>query len=428
MPTIIPHLNDYARRDIDDQLDALFPELPAIILDGPKGVGKTTTALQRSRTVRRLDRASELAVVEADPDIIRSDEKPVLIDEWQRWPEVFDVVRRLVDQDNSGAQYLLTGSAPRQNSHSGAGRVTSLRMRPMTFSERQLERPTVSFADLLSGRQGHVGGTTSVGLSTYVDEIIRGGFPGLRHLSPLALQTQLDSYIERIVDHDFEELGHRVRRPITVKNWLRAYAAATATTATWTSIQKATTRNDETPLQRRTTIGYTELLKGLRILDPLEAWTTSRNLFVRLGAAEKHHLADPALAARLLNRTREDLLSGDEGPIPIPNDGSLLGNLFESLVALSIRTFAQSNFARCSHLRLQEGRHEIDFIVEHRGKILAVEVKLSSGVNTEDVKHLKWLKEELRDDFLDGVVVTTGPEAYRRQDGFAVVPLALLGS
>jgi|ERR1035437_742570 predicted AAA+ superfamily ATPase len=420
--------NDYTRRTIDNELDALFQELPAIVLDGPKGVGKTTTALQRARTIRRLDRTSELAVVEADPDIISTDEKPVLIDEWQRWPEVFDVVRRLVDQDNSGGQYLMTGSAARQNTHGGAGRITSLRMRPMSFSERDIERPTVSFAELLSGSQGRVAGKTSVGLSTYVDEIIRGGFPGLRHLGIRALQTQLDGYVERIVDHDFQELGYRVRRPVTVTSWLRAYAAATATTATWTSIQKAATRNDETPLQRKTTLGYTDLLKGLRILDPLEPWTTSRNPFVRLGAAEKHHLADPALAARLLNRTRDDLLIGDDGPIRIPNDGSLLGNLFESLVALSIRTFAQSADARCSHLRQHDGRHEIDFIVEYRGKILAIEVKLNSNVDADDVKHLAWLEKELRGDFLDGVVITTGAEAYRRQDGFAVVPLALLGS
>lgn len=420
--------NDYTRRTIDDELDALFQELPAIVLDGPKGVGKTTTALQRARTVRRLDRTSELAVVEADPDIISTDEKPVLIDEWQRWPEVFDVVRRLVDQDNSGGQYLMTGSAARQNTHSGAGRITSLRMRPLCFSERNIERSTVSFAGLLSGNQERVGGKTSVGLSTYVDEIIRGGFPGMRHLGTRALQTQLDSYLERIVDHDLEELGYTVRRPATVTSWLRAYAAATATTATWTSIQRAATRNDETPLQRKTTLGYTELLKGLRILDPLDPWTTSRNPFARLGAAEKHHLADPALAARLLNRTRDDLLIGDDGPIQIPNDGSLLGNLFESLVALSIRTFAQSADARCSHLRQHDGRHEIDFIVEYRGKILAIEVKLNGSVDTDDVKHLGWLKKELGRDFLDGVVITTGAEAYRRQDGFAVVPLALLGS
>lgn len=112
-------------------------------------------------------------------------------------------------------------------------------------------------------------------------------------------------------------------------------------------------RDKRDPLQRKTTLGYTELLTQLRILDPLAAWTPSRNHCVRIGAAEKHFLADPALAARLLDRTREDLLAGDDGPVRVPRDGSLLGNLFESLVAFSIRSFAQNSVARGSSASLR---------------------------------------------------------------------------
>ncbi len=168
------------------------------------------------------------------------------------------------------------------------------------------------------------------------------------------------------------------------------------------------------------------MLTTLRILDPIDAWIPSSNVFSRLGAAPKHHLADPALAARLLDVTRKYLL-GTGGGITATG-GSLLGNLFESLVALSVRTYAQSIAAPVFHLRTEQGRHEIDFIVEHEGGVLAIEAKLSANVDDGDVRHLVALRAELGSRWIDGIVITTGTEAYRRQDGIAVVPLGLLGA
>jgi predicted AAA+ superfamily ATPase len=209
--------------------------------------------------------------------------------------------------------------------------------------------------------------------------------------------------------------------------WLRAYAAATATTATWESIRSAATGGTTNKPSKHTTQAYTELLKELRILDPLEAWVPSHNHLARVGAAPKHHLADPALAIRLLSRTRNHLLTGQNGPIPVPDDGALLGNLFESLVALSLRTYAQTHGADIYHLRVDGGWHEIDFIIEYEGKVLAVEVKLADAIDSHDAKHLKWLADVLGDDLLGSVIISTGPEAYRRKDGIAVIPFALLG-
>jgi predicted AAA+ superfamily ATPase len=177
-----------------------------------------------------------------------------------------------------------------------------------------------------------------------------------------------------------------------------------------------------------TSSSYTELLTQLRILDPLEAWLPGTNHFKKLGAAPKHHLCDPALAVRLLQRTREHLLHINEGDDVDVHDGTLLGALFESLVALTIRTCAQSSGAQTFHLRDHGGRHEVDFIVEYQGRVLGVEVKLGGNIGSDDVKHLNWLRDILGDSVLDLVVVTTGPEAYRRDDGIAVVPLALLGA
>lgn len=417
----------YVRRVVDDELDELFAQLPAILLDGPKGVGKTATALQRCRTVRRLDVGADRSVVEADPTIVATGEPPSLVDEWQRVPAVWDAVRRLVDEDPSGGRFLLTGSAPTGGTHSGAGRITGLRMRPLSLFERRLCDTTVSFRDLLDGNRPAVAGRSPLGLGDYVDEIVAGGFPGMRHLTGRAILRQLDSYLETIVDRDLPEVGFTVRRPATVKAWLRAYAAATATTASWEKIRDASTSGISDKPAKTTTIPYTELLTGLRVLDPIEAWLPTNNHLAALTAAPKHHLADPALAARLLDRSRQHLLAGDEGNLGVPRDGTLLGGLFESLAALSIRTFAQSADARTCHLRTQGGRHEIDLIVERGSGVLALEVKLSGTVDDRDVRHLIWLRDQLGNDVIDTAVLTTGPDAYRRRDGVAVIPLALLG-
>jgi hypothetical protein len=149
----------------------------------------------------------------------------------------------------------------------------------------------------------------------------------------------------------------------------------------------------------------------------------------RLGQSPKHHLADPALAVRVLGLDGNALLFGEESNTPVPRDGTLLGNLFESLVTLCVRVYAQTAEANVRHLRLHGGRREIDLIVERGdGKVLAIEAKLGGTVDDEDVKHLRWLQEALGGNLLDAVVVNTGPRAYRRPDGIGVVPAAILGA
>ncbi len=416
----------YVRRVIDDELDELFPELPAVLVDGPKGVGKTATAEQRCVTRRYLDVRAERAIIEADPSLIATDEPPVLVDEWHRVPAVFDAVRRLVDRDHTGGRFLLTGSAPTVQTHSGAGRITTMRMRPLTLPERGVEAPTVSTTKLLEG-EADLGGRTELTVADYVDEIVAGGFPGLRHLSDRARGRQLDGYVERIIDHDLVEAGLVVRRPENVRAWLRAYAAAIATTTSWEKIRNAASTGQGTPA-KTTTQPYIELLTSLRVLDPIEAWNPSHNHLSALTGSPKHFLADPALAARLVRLGATNLLHGEEPGAVVPRDGVYVGGLFESLAALSVRTFAQACDARVYHLRTEGGRHEVDFIVEGPdGGVLGIEAKLSGTVGHRDVAHLRWLRDKLGDDCIDVAVVHTGPEAYRRQDGVAVIPLALLG-
>ncbi len=426
--------NHYRRRIADDELDELIAGLPAVAIDGPKAVGKTATALQRAATVYRLDDEAERSIAQADQSRLLNGKRPVLIDEWQRLPESFDRVRRAVDDGAEAGSFLLTGSASPMEppTHSGAGRIVQVRLRPMTLAERDVGTPMVSLRQLLQGgldkrEQTPITGRTDVNLERYVHEILTSGFPGLRGLSDRLVRAQLDGYIDRIIDRDFDELGRQVRRPGTLRRWMQAYAAATATTASYEKIRDAATSGHGEKPARATTQPYRDVLERLWILDPVPAWLPTRSQLARLAAPPKHHLADPALAARLLGVDASALLHAQPTGPPIAREGTLLGALFESLVTLSVRVYAQAAEARTAHLRTWSGDREIDLIVEHGQKILAIEVKLGQTPEERDVRHLLWLRNELGDELADAIVITTGPAAYRRPDGIAVVPAALLG-
>ena len=209
---------------------------------------------------------------------------------------------------------------------------------------------------------------------------------------------------------------------------MAAYAAASSTTATFETLRDAASAGQSQPPAKSTTLAYRDALTRVWLLDEVPAWIPSNNRLSKLRHAPKHQLADPALAAQLLGVQAPTLLAGQSSGPEIPRDGTLLGALFESLVTQSIRVYAAQSEASVGHLRTAGGRQEIDLIVERAdGGIVAIEVKLARTVSDGDVKHLTWLKERLGDRVLDRVIITTGPEAYRRNDDIAVVPLALLG-
>ena len=422
----------YLRRVVDEELDELLTSLPAVSLDGAKAVGKTATATQRAATIHRLDDPAERSLADADPRRLLEGSRPVLIDEWQRLPGSWDLVRRAVDDPGSAepAAYLLTGSASPQNppTHSGAGRIVSVRMRTLTLAERRTETPTVSLRALLGGSTPQLEGNTQVDLETYVAEILASGFPGLRGLSGRPLRAQLDGYLERIVDRDFEEMGRRVRRPRTLRSWMTAYAAASSTTASLETIRDAATSGEREKPTRKATIPYRDTLERLWILDPVPPWLPTRSHLRRLASPAKHQFIDPALACRLLGVDAGALLDAKHVGPPIPRDGTLLGSLFESLVTLCVRVYAQAAEATTKHLRTASGEHEVDLIVERDdGRVVAMEVKLARTVGDRDLRDLHWLRDRIGADLLDAIVITSGSDAYRRRDGIGVVPAALLG-
>jgi predicted AAA+ superfamily ATPase len=199
------------------------------------------------------------------------------------------------------------------------------------------------------------------------------------------------------------------------RKWLKAY--------NWTAALGASRFTSETDCPIEHDTGSVQLHQ--RVAVP--AWLPTRNRLARLSSPPKHHLADQALAARLLGVDAATLLHAQPAGPPMTREGTLLGALFESLVTLNVRVYAQAAEARTAHLRTWSGDREIDLIVERGPKILAIEVKFGQAPDEQDLRHLRWLRNELGDDLTDAIVITTGSAAYRRPDGIAVIPAALLG-
>ena len=432
----------YVARVIDTELAALLAELGAVLLQGAKAIGKTATATRFAARIVRLDRPATADVVRADPAGAIREPFPIFFDEWQRVPEILDEVRIRVDDDPSAGLAILAGSAqpPRtaMPTHTGAGRIVTRRMRPMTLSERleadgraPATRDTVSVAALLSGSRPVLRGESPWGLADYAREIVASGFPAIRPLSPRPRVAQLEGYVEHLVTRDIEETSGAAANPAAVRRWLTAFAAATGTTTSLEKLRNVATAGDGGTLAKTTVLRYRDALERLFIYDPLPAWKPGGTALSRLGEAPKIHLVDPALSAHLLGVDENALMDGAMPSLvqalPVVRDGGLFGALFESLVAQSMRTYAQAADATHYYVRTHGGDHEVDGIVVRRDhRCVAYEVKLAGVIGDSDVKHLLWLRDHLGDRLLDVVVIHSGPEAYRRKDGIAVIPAALL--
>jgi predicted AAA+ superfamily ATPase len=425
---------EYQSRIIDSFLAELVSELPAIVIVGAKGVGKTETAKRLSSLVLELDINTAARALVADKTSLQTvGERPILIDEWSREATSWDVVRRIVDDDPSPGHFILTGSASGMglNIHSGAARMVELHMRPLSMEERSLVKSVVSLAGLLGGvsYQG-IYEKSEVGIEGYAHEIFESGFPGIRNHSDRGVKSLIDAYINSILNKEFEELNVRVRKPNVLKAWLTAYAAATATTTSYVKILRAATPGEDRLPSKDTTLVYRDILDRLYLTDRIEPWLPMSNPLAALGRAPKHYLVDPALALRLLKSTEADLIKKPRQlDVGRSRDNSLFGRLFESLVASSLKVYAQKSDADLYHFRTSDGRHEVDFIIEQGDTIVAIESKLAAQITKGDADQLNWLENKMGPGkHIQKVIVSVGSHTYMRDDGVLVVPFALLGS
>jgi predicted AAA+ superfamily ATPase len=242
----------------------------------------------------------------------------------------------------------------------------------------------------------------------------------------------LDSYFSNLLTHDFQLQGVRLRQPHTLMRWLRAYAAAISTNSGYNEILDASTAGEGAKPAAKTTIAYREALGNLWLLEELPVWIEGENFFSGLKMTPKHYLIDPAFAVHLLGLDEDMLAAPGEADSDYAvfdrKYGSIIGRLFEALVFLDLKVYSGVNDADLSYVATAKNDHEIDFVVSKARRAVAFEVKLAPYIEESDVRHLLWLKEKAAGRIRDAVVITTGPYAYRREDGIAVVPAALLGA
>jgi predicted AAA+ superfamily ATPase len=407
---------DYLPRLVDARIDTLLAELPALFLTGPRATGKTTTAARRAATVVRLDREAEAVAFRADPDAaLRGLPGPVLLDEWQVVPGVLGAVKRAVDTDPRPGRFLVTGSV-RGDLHGdlwpGTGRLTRVPMFGMTVREQAgLGGGSVPFLDRVVAGADLLPAADTPDLRGYVELALRGGFPepALR-LGESARRAWLESYIEHLLTRDAEQVDDG-RDPVRLRRYLEAYALNTA------GIVDERTLFDAAGINRRTAQAYDRLLGNLLVVEAVPAWTSNR--LKRLVLMPKRHLVEPALAGAILGLDTTLVL----------REGDLIGRLLDTFVVAQLRAELATSATRprLYHVRQQQGRLEIDLLAELAGgRLVAMEVKADAAPSPDAARHLATLRDLYPEAFVAGIVLHTGPRAYRLGDSLFAVPISSL--
>ncbi len=412
----------YQNRVVDRELTRLLASTGAVVLEGPKAVGKTETAKQRAASAVQLDvnsSARQLAMV--DPALLLEGNVPRLIDEWQIAPDLWNYVRHEVDKRQLPGQFILTGSAVPADDHSrhtGAGRFSRLRIRPMTFYETGHSTGDVSLSDLFAGetpRAADPGHT----VRQIVDRVCIGGWPAITRLPPQEAQRAMRSYLSEIARADIQRVDGVKRNPTRITRIIRSFARNVATQASITTIATDAGGSDG-PLERKTVSEDITALERLMIVEDLQAWAPNLRSRAMLRKATTRHFVDPCLAVAALNSSPDKLL----------RDLNFFGYLFESLVVRDLRVYMQEIGGHTFHYRDSEDL-EVDVILETLdGRWAAIEVKL--GANDLDAAANTLLKFANKiDSTLSGepeflAVVTANGPAYRRSDGVYHLPIGTL--
>jgi predicted AAA+ superfamily ATPase len=413
----------YLRRIVDAELSARLDSTGAIVIEGPKACGKTVTARQLAASEALLDvDANAREAARVDPGLVLDGATPRLIDEWQLEPAIWNHVRRAVDDRGKPGQFLLAGSAVPPDDitrHTGAGRITRLRMRTMTLFETGTSDGAISVRDLL---EGNPAATPDPGLSIQdiAREIAIGGWPGFQGLPAAAAMRAVRDYLEEIRRVDVGRVEGKRRDPARVGQLLRSLARNVSTYAAATTLARDTGGADG-PLKDETVRAYLNALDRLMIVEDQQAWAPHLRSTHALRSSAKRHFVDPSLAVAALRSTPERLLG----------DIRLLGFLFESLVVRDLRVYAQACDAQVLQYRDSSGI-EIDAIVQAAdSRWAAFEVKLGSGQIEQAAVNLARFARQIDSDrcgrpALLGVIVGAG-YGYVREDGIAVIPIGALG-
>ena len=392
----------------------LLPTFPAVLVVGARGSGKSTSAGRFADTAIDLSMPGPRRAAREDPDgILAACRGTVVIDEWQEAPEIIGAVKRAVDADaaRTAGRFILTGSvraAQRAATWPGTGRLIRVRMSGLTQGE--IEHDNVyNPVDTLFGTEPPAGSSSDLGRAEYLERIVAGRFPYAMGLSGRSRSRWFDAYVEQLVELDAPQVSGGSPRPHKLRAVLESCAARTGQ-----ELNKQATARDA-GVTSVTADTHLRLLEDLSIIARVPAWHTKR--LYRLTRSPKVHVVDPGLAAHLLHTDAQAMA----------RDATLVGQLFETFVATELAPHleAASDTTRMFHFRDRSG-HEVDFVLERRGRLVGLEVKSATSVDRGDARSLMWLRDQLGDAFHLGVVLYTGKLPFRIGDRLWALPISTL--
>jgi predicted AAA+ superfamily ATPase len=415
---------NYVKRFADDELKSRLGLAGAVLVTGAKACGKTETALQFAASAARFDTDRQLAELMAfDPERTLVGASPRLLDEWQEFPALWNLVRRAVDDRKQDGLFILTGSAnpdEKTRRHSGAGRFSVMRMRPMSLFERGWSTGEVALSALKAGISVH-SERIAPSLETVAERILFGGWPGLLGKNLERAVAFSRDYVALTAEIDISRVSEKRRDPEKVLSLMRSVARNLSTEASVATL--AADARGGTPgaaFKEETAADYLDALQRLMIVEDLPAWAPRIRSSASLRKMPKRHFADPSIACGALNLDRAKMTG----------DLQTLGFLFESLAVRDLRIYAQTQGGRVFHYRDSSGL-EVDAVVEFPdGRWLALEIKLGSGAADAGAENLLRFAKTVdsgqmgQPDAL--VVITANGFALRRSDGVFVIPLFAL--
>lgn len=419
----------YKQRIADTLLERKLLGKGAVLIEGPKWCGKTTTAHQFAKSV--LDLGDSLVLkqssqmMEVDSKLLLQGETPRLIDEWQTLPAIWDSVRNEIDKRNQFAQFILTGSSvlpdPNATIHSGTGRFARIKMRPMSLFESGESSGSISLKALFDGDTIEFS-SNKLQLTDIAFLLCRGGWPQTTFMSnEIALEQAFD-YLDSIVQNDLYRVDGVLRNPDRSLRLLRSYARNISQQVSLRTICDDIKTNDTFTLSEDTIADYISALKKLYVIEDLSAWNPNLRSKAAIRVSDTRHFVDPSIAVAALGI----------GPNDLMNDLETFGLLFENMAVRDLRVYAEVLDGTLYHYR-DSDKLECDAVLHRRnGTYGLIEIKLGGQTKIEEgVKSLKILEQKLdttrmsKPSFLM-VLTAVGDFAYKREDGVWVVPIGCL--
>lgn len=420
---------DYLPRVSDELLKLKIESKGAVLIEGAKWCGKTTSALQFAKSVLFMqqpeNKAQNILMADISPKTLLAGENPRLIDEWQLAPKLWDAVRFEVDQRRALGQFILTGSATPPDwslvSHTGTGRIARLIMRPMSLLESKESSGEISLKDLFSGNKELVG-RSDIDASQLAFLACRGGWPMSVKLTGLSALLQARDYVDSVAESELSLADNTRRDEYRLRQFLRSYARLVGSQASASQIQKDISANTE--VSDKTVYEYQRVLKGIFVIEDTPAWNPNLRSKTAIRSTDTRYFVDPSIGAASLGLGPEDLLA----------DLNTFGFIFENLCIRDLRIYAEALDGSVFHYR-DSNNLECDAVIHLRnGKYGLVEIKLGGDKLIEEgVATLKKLESKLDTDRMNKpsflmVLTGVGDYAFRRPDGVYVVPIGSLGN